>query len=72
MANAVSHKIANSVSHVNRPAVPFDVRGSTTGATGLLAGVIAAAEYVAMAPEPEAARAEAGLTVDLLLASLTR
>jgi hypothetical protein len=25
-----------------------------------------------MAPEPEAARAEAGLTVDLLLASLTR
>jgi AcrR family transcriptional regulator len=38
----------------------------------LLAGVIAAAEYVAMAPEPEAARAEAGLTVDLLLASLTR
>jgi hypothetical protein len=34
--------------------------------------VIAAAEYVAMAPEPEAARAEAGLTVDLLLAGLTR
>ena len=38
----------------------------------LLAAVIAAAEYVATAPSPEAARAEAGDTVDLLLASLQR
>jgi AcrR family transcriptional regulator len=36
----------------------------------LLAGVIAAAEYVATAPDPLVARAEAGKTVDLLLANL--
>ena len=38
----------------------------------LLAGVIAAAEYVATAPDPQVARAEAGATVDLLLANLKR
>ncbi len=38
----------------------------------LLAGVIAAAEYVATAPDPVVARAEAGATVDLLLANLER
>jgi AcrR family transcriptional regulator len=38
----------------------------------LLAGVIAAAEYVATAPDPQVARAEAGATVELLLANLKR
>ena len=38
----------------------------------LLAGVIAAAEYVASAPDAHVARAEAGATVDLLLANLKR
>jgi AcrR family transcriptional regulator len=38
----------------------------------LLAGVIAAAEYVATAPDPQIARAEAGETVDLLLANLKK
>jgi AcrR family transcriptional regulator len=37
----------------------------------LLAGVIAAAEYVATAPDPQVARTEAGATVDLLLANLS-
>ena len=36
----------------------------------LLAGVIAAAEYVATAPDPQLARAQAGATVDLLLTNL--
>jgi AcrR family transcriptional regulator len=36
----------------------------------LLAAVIAAAQFVATAPDPTAARAEAGRTVDLLLLSL--
>lgn len=38
----------------------------------LLAGVIAAAEYVATAPDSQVARAEAGATVDLVLANLKR
>jgi len=38
----------------------------------LLAGVMAAAQYVATAPDPEQARTEAGRTVDLLLDALRR
>lgn len=38
----------------------------------LLAGVMAAAQYVATAPDPAVARVEAGRTVDLLLSSLQR
>ena len=38
----------------------------------LLAGVMAAAQYVATAPDPAVARAEAGRTVDLLLNHLRR
>ena len=38
----------------------------------LLAGVMAAAQYVATAPDPAAARVEAGRTVDLLLDNLKR
>jgi len=38
----------------------------------LLAGVMAAAQYVATSPDPGSARAEAGRTVDLLLDSLKR
>jgi AcrR family transcriptional regulator len=38
----------------------------------LLAGVMAAAQYVAIAPYPEAARVDAGRTVDLLLDRLKR
>jgi len=38
----------------------------------LLAAVMAAAQYVATSPDPDAARAEAGRTTDLLLDSLKR
>jgi len=38
----------------------------------LLAGLLAAAQYVATAPNPREARVEAGESVDLLLASLPR
>ncbi|HYA69227.1 MAG TPA: hypothetical protein VED63_10885, partial [Acidimicrobiales bacterium] len=38
----------------------------------LLAGIMAAAQYVATSPDPDAARAEAGRTVDLLLRNLGR
>ncbi|MGO9342524.1 MAG: TetR/AcrR family transcriptional regulator [Acidimicrobiales bacterium] len=38
----------------------------------LLAGVMAAAQYVATSPDPELARTEAGQTVDLLLDRLRR
>jgi hypothetical protein len=38
----------------------------------LLAGVMAAAQYVATADDPPAARVEAGRTVDMLLSSLAR
>lgn len=38
----------------------------------LLASVMAGAQYVATAPDPEAARADAGQTVDLFLDSLER
>jgi hypothetical protein len=38
----------------------------------LLAGVMAAAQYVATAADPEQARTEAGRTVDLLLDALRR
>ena len=38
----------------------------------ILAGVMATAQYVATAPDPDAARAEAGRTVDVLLDGLKR
>jgi AcrR family transcriptional regulator len=63
----VRHAVAAAVASGATPDLPVEVLTRM-----LLAGVMAAAQYVATAPDPATARAEAGRTVDLLLEVLRR